>query len=67
MDEVDRAVVEDKTVGFTRLVLDGRGRIVGATVVWPRAGETLAELNLAVRKGLSLDPWTRWLGDLGWC
>ncbi|MDQ3579879.1 MAG: FAD-dependent oxidoreductase, partial [Actinomycetota bacterium] len=41
-DEVDRAVVEDRTVGFTRLVLDGSGTIVGATVVGPRAGETLA-------------------------
>ncbi len=71
-DEVDRAVVEDKTVGFTRLVLDGRGRIVGATVVGPRAGETLAELTLAVRKGLkpsdlasTMHPYPTW-GDGPW-
>jgi pyruvate/2-oxoglutarate dehydrogenase complex dihydrolipoamide dehydrogenase (E3) component len=50
--EVDRAVAEDRTEGFTRLVLDRRGRVRGATVVGPRAGEALAELTLAVAKGL---------------
>ncbi|NUR05229.1 MAG: FAD-dependent oxidoreductase [Streptomyces sp.] len=50
-DHVDRAVAEDRTDGFTRLVLDPHGRIVGATVVAPRAGETIAELAAAVRSG----------------
>lgn len=50
-DEVDRAVVEGRTDGFTALALDRRGRIVGATVVSPRAGEVLAELTGAVRRG----------------
>ncbi|WP_198954540.1 NAD(P)/FAD-dependent oxidoreductase [Kineosporia sp. R_H_3] len=51
-DEVDRAVAEADTAGFARLVLDGKGRVRGATVVGPRAGESLAELVLAVRLGL---------------
>ena len=50
---VDRAVVDDRTDGFSRLTLGKRSRIEGATVVGPRAGETLAELTLAVRKQLS--------------
>ncbi len=50
--EVDRAVAEADTAGFARLVLDGKGRVRGATVVGPRAGESLAELVLAVRLGL---------------
>ena len=49
---VDRAIAESDTAGFSRLAVDRRGRIVGATVVGPRAGETLAELTLAVRQGL---------------
>ncbi len=49
---VDRAVAEGDTAGFTSLVLDSRGRLVGATVVGPRAGESLAELTLAVRHGM---------------
>lgn len=37
---------------MTRLVLDGKYRIVGASVVSPRAGESIAELVLAARHGL---------------
>lgn len=51
-EDVDRAVAEGTTDGFTRLALDGRGRVVGATVVGPRAGESLGELVLAVKRGL---------------
>ncbi|WP_219418706.1 hypothetical protein [Pseudonocardia nigra] len=71
-DEVDRAIVEGRTAGFTRLVLDRRGRVVGATVVGPRAGETLAELTSAVRRGLRardlagvMHPYPTW-GDGPW-
>jgi pyruvate/2-oxoglutarate dehydrogenase complex dihydrolipoamide dehydrogenase (E3) component len=52
-DRVDRAVAEGAADGFTSLVLDRRGRVLGGTVVGPRAGETLGELTLAVRKGLT--------------
>jgi pyruvate/2-oxoglutarate dehydrogenase complex dihydrolipoamide dehydrogenase (E3) component len=52
-EDVDRAVTDGRTDGFTRLVLDGRRRIIGATVVGPRAGESLGELTLAVRRRLS--------------
>lgn len=71
-DEVDRGITEGRTEGFTRLVLDRRGRVVGATVVGPRAGETLAELTLAVRRGLRardlagvMHPYPSW-GDGPW-
>ncbi|UGY91226.1 dihydrolipoyl dehydrogenase family protein [Streptomyces gobiensis] len=50
-DRVDRAVSDGRTEGFTSLVLGPRGRIVGATVVSPRAGETIAHLATAVRLG----------------
>ena len=49
---VDRAVVEDETGGLTRVVLDRRGRVLGATVVAPRAGEMISELTALVgRRG----------------
>jgi pyruvate/2-oxoglutarate dehydrogenase complex dihydrolipoamide dehydrogenase (E3) component len=70
--EVDRAIAEGRTAGFARLVLDHRGRVVGASVVGPRAGETLAELTLAVRRGLrardlaaTMHPYPTW-GDGPW-
>jgi len=49
----DRAIAEQSTEGFTRLVVDGRHRVRGATVVGPRAGEALTELTLAVSRGLT--------------
>ncbi len=52
-ERIDRAVVDDRTDGFCRLTLGKRSRIEGATVVGPRAGESLAEITLAVRKHLS--------------
>ncbi len=50
---VDRAVTQDVTGGFTRLIVDRRGKILGGTIVGPRAGESLAEVTLAVQKGLT--------------
>ena len=49
---LDRAVAEGQTAGSTKLTVDRKGRVVGATVVGPRAGETLGELTVAVRLGL---------------
>jgi pyruvate/2-oxoglutarate dehydrogenase complex dihydrolipoamide dehydrogenase (E3) component len=50
-DLVDRAQTDGRTDGSTTLVLGPRDRIVGATVVAPRAGETIAHLASAVRLG----------------
>jgi len=50
--DVDRAVTDGSIDGFARLAVDRRGRIAGATIVGPRAGESLAELTLALRKRL---------------
>ncbi|GAA1108106.1 dihydrolipoyl dehydrogenase family protein [Arthrobacter flavus] len=49
----DRAITEDQTAGFTRIIIGKGGRILGGTIVGPRAGESLAELTLAVDQGLS--------------
>ncbi len=49
---VDRAVAEQLTAGFSRLILDCKGRVAGATLVGPRAGEALAQVALAIAEGL---------------
>ncbi|HEX8692312.1 MAG TPA: mercuric reductase [Longimicrobium sp.] len=51
---LDRAVCDGEPEGLTKMVLDPRGRIVGAHVVGPRAGETIHEAVLAVRHRLKL-------------
>jgi pyruvate/2-oxoglutarate dehydrogenase complex dihydrolipoamide dehydrogenase (E3) component len=51
-EHVDRAIVEDDVDGFTHVVLDAKGRVLGATIVAPRAGEMIAELTaLVARRG----------------
>ena len=49
---IDRAIADARTRGFTRIATNRRGTILGATIVGPRAGETLAELTLAISQGL---------------
>lgn len=60
MSEVDRAVAAGRTDGFVKLVAGprrglenvGGGRLLGATIVAPRAGEMIQELALALRTGM---------------
>jgi len=53
--QVDRAVLDGETEGFTRVhVFRGTDRIAGATVVAPHAGELISELTLAMRQGIRL-------------
>lgn len=60
LDRVDRAITDGSEEGFLQLVVAPRrllrrvagGRLVGATVVAPRAGEILAPIVLALRAGM---------------
>ena len=50
--EVDRAIAEGETRGYSTLVLDRRSRVIGASIVGPRAGESIGEATLAIQNGL---------------
>jgi pyruvate/2-oxoglutarate dehydrogenase complex dihydrolipoamide dehydrogenase (E3) component len=58
--ELDRAIAEGRTEGYCKLVAVPRspsarllgGRLVGATIVGPNAGELIAEVTLAMRSGM---------------
>ena len=55
LGELDRAIVDDAREGFVKvLTVPGRDRILGATIVAPRAGEMLGEFALAMRRGIGL-------------
>lgn len=55
-DDVDRAVCDGETEGFAKvLTAKGTGRMIGAAIVHPHAGDLLAELTLAKKHGLTLD------------
>ena len=59
LSEVDRAITDGRTDGFIAVVAGprrllrnaGGGRILGATIVAPRAGEMIQEVVLAMRTG----------------
>jgi pyruvate/2-oxoglutarate dehydrogenase complex dihydrolipoamide dehydrogenase (E3) component len=60
MREVDRAISADRTEGYLKLIVGPRkvlgrvagGRVLGATVVAPRAGEMIHEIVLALASGM---------------
>jgi pyruvate/2-oxoglutarate dehydrogenase complex dihydrolipoamide dehydrogenase (E3) component len=51
-DEIDRARAEGETAGFAKIVTDPGGKLLGAAIVGPRAGELIAEYALALAKGM---------------
>ena len=54
LGDVDRAIVDDETAGFVR-VHHRAGRILGATIVAPSAGEMIGTIAYAMRK--ERQPW----------
>lgn len=58
--ELDRAITAGRTEGFVKLIAGprtglgnaGGGRVLGATIVAPRAGEMIHEVALAIRTGM---------------
>jgi pyruvate/2-oxoglutarate dehydrogenase complex dihydrolipoamide dehydrogenase (E3) component len=50
--DIDRARTDNDTEGFAKLVTDPRGKLLGAAIVGPSAGELIAECVLAISKGL---------------
>jgi pyruvate/2-oxoglutarate dehydrogenase complex dihydrolipoamide dehydrogenase (E3) component len=53
--ELDRAITDGRPYGFATLIGDPRGRLVGATVAAPGAGEAIAELTAWITQGAQLD------------
>lgn len=53
-DGNDRAQAERATEGLAKIVLGRKGRILGATIVGPRAGELIGTWGLAISAGLKI-------------
>jgi pyruvate/2-oxoglutarate dehydrogenase complex dihydrolipoamide dehydrogenase (E3) component len=52
--ENDRAQTERETVGHIKVVTDGRGKILGATIVGAAAGELITTWTLAISRSLHI-------------
>ena len=56
LERNDRAIAEGEREGFVKIVTErGGGKILGATIVAPRAGEMVNEVTLAMKHGIGLD------------
>lgn len=53
MKEVDRAITEVETNGMAKIVLH-KGKLLGATIIGPQAGELIAEFALALQAKIKL-------------
>ncbi len=49
-EDVDRSMIEEDCEGFTKLILDKKGRIIGGTVVSGDAGEMISLVSMAISK-----------------
>jgi pyruvate/2-oxoglutarate dehydrogenase complex dihydrolipoamide dehydrogenase (E3) component len=54
LDGNDRAQAERHTAGLIKLVLGKRGRILGATIAAPHAGEMIGLWGLAIQQRLKI-------------
>lgn len=54
LDENDRLVAEDRAAGLIKLITTPRGRLLGASVVGPRAGDMAGMLGLMIGQALPL-------------
>lgn len=53
-DETDRGRTDGDEGAFCRVYADGKGELLGATIVGPGAGELLAPVTLAMTQGITL-------------
>ena len=53
-EDIDRARTEGETEGFAKVITDQKGKILGAAIVGPHAGDVIHEYVLAVNKGMKL-------------
>ncbi len=51
LSAIDRPVIEEETHGYADVITDKKGRILGATVIGPHAGELIHEAALAMKGG----------------
>ena len=71
LHENDRAQAERATEGLIKVIIDKKGKILGATIVGEHAGELIQMWSLAVSQGLDIKAMAQYispyptLGEIG--
>lgn len=53
-DEIDRAITDGETTGMAKIITSPKGKLLGACIVGPHAGELIAEYVLAMSQGMNV-------------
>jgi pyruvate/2-oxoglutarate dehydrogenase complex dihydrolipoamide dehydrogenase (E3) component len=53
-NQIDRAITDNNTIGFAKVICSPTGKLLGAHIVGPQAGELIGEFVLALKQGLNL-------------
>ena len=53
LQDIDRAITDNATSGLAKLVVN-KGRILGASILGPHAGELVHEIVLAIKTGVGI-------------
>lgn len=54
LSDLDRAIADGEARGLIKVITDGGGRILGAHIVGPKAGDLIHELALAMQAGIGI-------------
>jgi len=52
--EIDRGIAEGETEGMAKIITSPKGKLLGACIAGPQAGELIAEYVLAISQGLNV-------------
>lgn len=52
--DIDRAITDDQAKGFTKVICSPQGKILGAHILGPNAGDLIHEFVLAMRENIPL-------------
>jgi pyruvate/2-oxoglutarate dehydrogenase complex dihydrolipoamide dehydrogenase (E3) component len=53
-EKLDRAICEGETRGLAKVVTTPKGRILGASILGPHAGEAITEIVIAMKAGITI-------------
>ena len=53
-EELDRAITTGETTGMAKIITTPKGKLLGACIVGPHAGELITEYVLAISQGLNI-------------
>ncbi len=52
--DIDRAITDDQAKGFTKVICSPQGKILGAHILGPNAGDLIHEFVLAMRENIPI-------------